>query len=230
MYDAYDSDSYFFNNEITFLLEQKNKDAILSIIKEKHINESKEYIPVSTKRNDLLIWNVIYIREIIKQGTTKQFIHNLYNKFYREILSSNSINALQALELNIATAYLDILINSIEVTDNFIINKVISYLYIRLEDNLTIEEISNELKISKGYLSRAFKEKMNISVMNYFKKIKIDRAKTLLKSTNKSILEISSQLSFCDQGNFTKTFKSICAITPTKYRNSHLNKTTQGKD
>lgn len=43
--------------------------------------------------------------------------------------------------------------------------------------------------------------------MTYFKNIKIDRAKTQLKSTDKTILEISSQLSFCDQGNFTKAFK-----------------------
>ena len=30
MYDSYDSDSYFFSNEISFLMEQKNKDAILN--------------------------------------------------------------------------------------------------------------------------------------------------------------------------------------------------------
>lgn len=32
MYDAYDSDSDFFSNEITFLLEQKDRNSIIYII------------------------------------------------------------------------------------------------------------------------------------------------------------------------------------------------------
>ena len=52
---------------------------------QKHIAENKEYIPITTKKNDLMMWNVIFVREIIKQGTSKQFIHTLYNKYYRTI-------------------------------------------------------------------------------------------------------------------------------------------------
>lgn len=221
MYDAYDSDSYFFSNEIAFLLEQKNKEAILDIIKAKHIEENKEYIPISTKKNDLIIWNVIFVREIIKQGSSKQFIHTIYNKYYRTIQTLNNLEQLQKLEIDIATCYLNILIDFVEVTDNFVINKVIGLLYIRLEDHLTLQDISDELNVSVGYISKCFKRNMHVSVMTYFKKIKIDRAKTLLKSTDKTILEISSQLSFCDQGNFSKVFKKTVGMTPMEYRNTH---------
>lgn len=221
MYDAYDSDSYFFSNEIAFLLEQKNKEAILDIIKAKHIEENKEYIPISTKKNDLIIWNVIFVREIIKQGSSKQFIHTIYNKYYRTIQTLNNLEQLQKLEIDIATCYLNILIDFVEVTDNFVINKVIGLLYIRLEDHLTLQDISDELNVSVGYISKCFKRNMHVSVMTYFKKIKIDRAKTLLKSTDKTILEISSQLSFCDQGNFSKVFKKTVGMTPIEYRNIH---------
>ena len=55
--------------------------------------------------------------------------------------------------------------------------------------------------------------------MNYYKKIKIERAKTLLLSSNKNILEISTLLGFCDQCHFSKTFKSIVGMSPTKYKN-----------
>ncbi|HCW52151.1 MAG TPA: AraC family transcriptional regulator, partial [Clostridium sp.] len=61
MYDAYDSDRYFFDNEFYFLLDQKNKEAVISKIANKHKEELKEkFFPLSTKPNDLLIWNVIY--------------------------------------------------------------------------------------------------------------------------------------------------------------------------
>lgn len=223
MYDSYDSDDYFFNNEFSFLFQQKNKDAIISIILKKHKDELKEaFLPLSTKRTDLLIWNVIYIREIIKNGSTKQFLHTLYNKYYKTIQTLTTLSDMQKVELDMADTYLDILVNSVEVTNNFITNKILAFLYIHLEENFTLEEISKELNMSVGYMCKCFKNNMGISIMKYFKIIKINRAKTLLKSTNKSILEISTNLSFCDQCNFSKVFKEVEGITPIEYRNLYI--------
>lgn len=223
MYDFYDSDSYFFSNEYSFLFEQKNKDAIISIISRKHKDELNEkFLPLSSKRNDLLIWNVIYIREIIKNGCTKQFIHTLYNKYYRTIQTLTNLEDMQKIELEMANCYLDILINSVEITNNFVTNKILAFLYIHLEDNLNLDEMSEELNISKGYMCKCFKNNMHVSIMKYFKTIKINRAKTLLKSTNKSILEISTNLCFCDQCNFSKVFKEIEGMTPMEYRNCYI--------
>lgn len=118
-----------------------------------------------------------------------------------------------------AVSYYDILVNFVEVTDNFIINKIVSYLYTHIENHLSLKEIANDMNISMGYLSSCFKKNMGVSVMNYYKKIKIERSKTLLLSSNKSIMEISTLLGFCDQCHFTKTFKNIVGITPTEYKN-----------
>ena len=220
MYDSYDSDSDFFSNKISFLLEQKNKDAIISIIEEKHKKElAEKYFPMTNKRHDLLIWNVIFIREIIKNGSSKQFIHTLYNKFYRLIQTLSTLPDMQKIELEMANVYLDILINSVEITNNFITNKIIAFLYIHLEDHLTLEDMSKELNLSISYMSNCFKENMNMSIIKYYKKIKIDRAKTLLKNTDKSILEIATNLSFCDQCNFSKIFKQLEGLSPIEYRN-----------
>ena len=153
MYDSYDSDSYFFNNEFSSLFQQKNKDAIISIILKKHKDELKEkFLPLSTKRIDLLIWNVIYIREIIKNGSTKQFLHTLYNKYYKIIQTLNTLSDMQKIELDMANTYLDILINSVEVTNNFITNKILAFLYIHLEEtfNLEIQTIFKFNKIKYG--------------------------------------------------------------------------------
>ncbi|MEW9954839.1 helix-turn-helix domain-containing protein [Clostridium butyricum] len=129
---------------------------------------------------------------------------------------------MQKVELDMADTYLDILVNSVEVTNNFITNKILAFLYIHLEENFTLEEISKELNMSVGYMCKCFKNNMGISIMKYFKIIKINRAKTLLKSTNKSILEISTNLSFCDQCNFSKVFKEVEGITPIEYRNLYI--------
>lgn len=225
MYDAYDSDSDFFSNEITFLLEQKDKNSIISIIEKKHKKElAEKYFPINNKRHDLLIWNVIFIREIIKNGSTKQFIHTLYNKYYRLIQTLSTLSDMQKIELEMANVYLDILINSVEITNNFVTNKIIAFLYIHLEDHLVLEDIADELNLSISYMSSCFKKNMGMSIMKYYKKIKINRAKTLLKNTDKSILEISTNLSFCDQCNFSKIFKEIVGLSPIEYRNNCIKK------
>lgn len=220
MYDTYESDEYFFNNDVTFLLENKDREKLILLTTKKHKNEILENISTVTKRNDLLIWNVIFIREVITNGTSKQYIHTLYNKFYNLIQETTLLSSLQKIEIDMINCYFDILINYLELKDNLIINKIIGYLYFHIEDKITLEEIASDLKISIGYLSNTFRKNMNITVMKYFKQIKIDRAKVLLITTDKSILEISTLLCFCDQGNFTKTFKSIVGMTPIDYRNT----------
>lgn len=224
MYDVFESDTYFFNNEVFSIIESKDKDSLIALIEQKHTWELTDNIPILTKRNDLIIWNAIFAREIIKKGSTKQYLHPLYNKYYKSILNCNDLKLLQKIEIDMALDYFEILINFVEVTDNYIINKIISYLYMHIEDHLTLEEIAHDLKISTGYLSSCFKKNMGISVMNYYKKIKIERSKSLLMSSNNSILEISTLLGFCDQCHFSKTFKSIVGMTPTEYKNSSKHK------
>lgn len=219
MYDVFASDEYFFNDAVFFAIETKDRNKLLSIIEHKQSLEIQENVPVVTKRNDLIIWNAIFIREIIKKGPSKQYLHPLYNKYYKSIQSCLDLSSLQKLELQMATSYFDILMNFVEVTDNFIINKVISYLYTHLENHLSLEEIALDLNISTGYLSSCFKKNMGTSVMSYFKKIKIDRSKTLLLDSNKSILEISTLLGFCDQCHFSKIFKTETGVTPREWRN-----------
>ena len=222
MYDIFESDMYFFNNDVFNIIEYKDRKSLIRLIEQKHSWENTDNIPMTTKKNDLIIWNVLFIREIIKKGSSKQYLHPLYNKYYKSILNCTDLASLQKLEMKMALEYYDILVNFVEVTDNLIINKVVNYLYMHIEDHLSLNEIAIDLNISTGYLSTCFKKNMNTSVMNYFKKIKIERAKTLLRNSNKSILEISTTLGFCDQGHFTKTFKSGEGITPTEYKNKRI--------
>lgn len=220
MYDAYESDEYFFNNDAIFLIENKDREKLIALTLKKHKNEILENIPTQTKRNDLMIWNVIFAREVITNGTSKQYLHTLYNRFYKLIQETTLLSSLQKIEIDIINSYFDILINYLELKDNLVINKIIGYLYFHIEDKITLDDIAKDLNLSVGYLSTTFKKSIGTTVMKYFKQIKIDRAKVLLITTDKSILEISTLLCFCDQGNFTKTFKSILGMTPLEYRNS----------
>ena len=85
-----------------------------------------------------------------------------------------------------------------------------------------LKKLASEVNLSEGYISAAFKKEMGMSIMKYAKKIRIDRAKVLLVTTNTSILEISITLGFHDQSHFHKVFKSFTGVSPSEYRNTNF--------
>lgn len=221
MYNSYISDVTIFSNDISSLIDSSNRPKILQNIKDKHLKELEDELDADTKRNDLLIWNAIFTKEIIRHGISKKYLHPLYNKFYNKILITRSLIDLQLLEISIASEYLELLISDIEVKDNFIVNKILQHLHTNIESYVSLEDISRHLNITPQYATSCFKKHMGMSLMKYSKKIRIDRAKVLLLTTTKSILDIGFILGFYDQSHFSKTFKTFEGMSPSEYRDSH---------
>jgi AraC-like DNA-binding protein len=211
-----------FNNDISFLIKLRAKSQILEIVSKKHIIEIAEEISIEDKRNDLIIWNAMYTREIVENGILTKYLHPIYNKFYTLIPTLNTIKKLQELELKMIDTYINLLINDIEVKDNFVINRILKHLHLNIESQISLKKISRELNLSEGYISECFKKHMGITIMKYAKKIRIDRAKVLLVTTTSSILEISLILGFHDQSHFHKVFKSFTGVSPSEYRNNNF--------
>ncbi|NLL30155.1 MAG: helix-turn-helix transcriptional regulator [Clostridiales bacterium] len=221
-YESFESDFNIFNNKVSFLIESRNKEELIKIVKEKHESEIIDEVDTEHKRDDLIIWNALFSREVIRSGISKKFLHTVYNKFYRAIKKGNSMLLLQKIELDMINEYFDLIINETEITENFVVNKLLQALYLNIEGQISLEEICEKLNISVGYASSSFKKQKGISIMQYLRKIKIERAKTLLLTSDKTILEISILLGFHDQSHFTRTFKKIAGMSPTEYRNKSL--------
>ena len=174
------------------------------------------------KKNRSLIWNAIFSKEIIKNGIATKYLHPVYNKFYKQISSLNSVSKLQEIEIEMVDTYLNMLINDTEVTDNFVINRILKHLHLNIESKISLKKLAGELNLSEGYISDCFKKHMGITIMSYAKKIRIERAKVLLRTTNDSILDISLRLGFHDQSHFYRVFKNFTGVSPSKYRNENF--------
>lgn len=216
------SDMNIFNNDIYFLIQLRAKPQILEIVKKKHLDEIEDEISIEDKKNDLIIWNAMYTREIVENGILTKYLHPVYNKFYTLIPTLNNIKALQELELKMIDTYINLLINDVEVKDNFVINRILKHLHLNIESQISLKKLANEVNLSEGYISDCFKKHMGITIMKYAKKIRIDRAKVLLLTTNNSILEIGLTLGFHDQSHFHKVFKSFTGVSPSEYRNNNF--------
>lgn len=83
-----------------------------------------------------------------------------------------------------------------------------------------IEFYAEKLCISPKYLSAVAKESSGATVMEWLNRFIITEAKSMLKCSSKSIMEIADHLNFSTPSAFGKYFKKNAGMTPGEYRNS----------
>lgn len=100
------------------------------------------------------------------------------------------------------------------------INKAKIIMQENIFSNISPEEIASQLNLSYSWFRRAFKEYTGFSPAKYISVLKLQKAKTMLVSTQKSIKEISISLSFDNVEYFSTFFKKMTGKTPMAYRNN----------
>jgi two-component system response regulator YesN len=85
-------------------------------------------------------------------------------------------------------------------------------------EELSLTEVAHALGISVPYLSRSFKEEMNVTFVQHLTRLRMAKARELLADTDDSTTEIALQVGYSDYPHFSKTFKKMYGLTPTAYR------------
>lgn len=93
------------------------------------------------------------------------------------------------------------------------------YIYVHIKERITIEQLAEYTGLSASYLSRLFKKETGISISDYIREKKIEKAQNLLKYCDYSLIEIANYLSFASQSHFIQLFRDYTGMTPGKYRN-----------
>jgi len=98
------------------------------------------------------------------------------------------------------------------------LRKAERYIWTHYTRKLSLREIAKASGLSAPYLSTIFKEEMGENLSNYLNRLRIEKAATMLITTNMSISEIAKTCGFEDQSWFSKIFKNNTNLTPGKYR------------
>ena len=102
----------------------------------------------------------------------------------------------------------------------YAIDGILSYLESHIFERLTIKQICNDNLISRTSLEMLFNEEKGCGVIDYFNKMKIDRAREIIRSGARSITEISTILSYSSPQYFSKQFKMLSGMSPKEYEKS----------
>ncbi|HHW01041.1 MAG TPA: AraC family transcriptional regulator [Clostridiaceae bacterium] len=101
------------------------------------------------------------------------------------------------------TAYVE---NSIEFMKN------------NIDKRLTLNDLTSYNNLSKTQLTDIFKEKTGYSPIDFFIRLKIQKACFDLDFTDMSVSEIAEKIGYSDQFYFSRLFKKIMGSSPSDYR------------
>lgn len=87
--------------------------------------------------------------------------------------------------------------------------------------DISAKDVAGILGYSDVYFSKVFKQLFDDNFINYLTKIRIDRAKVLLKDVSFNIKEVGKSVGYADSNYFTKVFKRSVGMSPSEYRNRH---------
>lgn len=88
----------------------------------------------------------------------------------------------------------------------------------RYDQPITIEEMSAQAALSSFHFIRQFRRVFRQTPHQYLMRLRIDKAKYLLRTTDLPITEICTMVGFESLGSFSALFRKQAGLAPSTYR------------
>lgn len=89
------------------------------------------------------------------------------------------------------------------------------------EAHLSLQEICSHVLMSTSSFSQAFKQYTELTFVEYLTRVRMDKAKELLRLTEYKFYQIAEKVGYTDPNYFSSSFKKHTGITPKQYREQH---------
>lgn len=140
------------------------------------------------------------------------------------------LNALEEMDTR-DRKYIDAAVNMIEMAASYLcLSRTIKkksyilsaqlkeYIDNHLSEDLSIQNLCDKMFMSKTKLYKLSMKTFNMGCSEYITLKRIEKAKTLLESSDKNIYTIAEEVGFNDANYFSRIFKKIVGITPGEYK------------
>ncbi len=161
-------------------------------------------------------------RAAVDGGADKSATLQLNAIFYQDLLELTT-----SVELCLwSTNMLETFMNHLEDNKNHknlqATQKAAEYIRQNYRDKLTIDDIAQEVYLSPCYVSRIFKQSLGCTLMEYLTQVRVEEAKTRLKNPKYNVMQAAEESGFEDPGYFTRVFKKLEGITPSRFKQNAL--------
>ena len=98
------------------------------------------------------------------------------------------------------------------------LNRVLDYIDAGLTEEIKLSNLAGLLGMSPFHFGRMFKQSTGISPHQYVIQQRLERAKHLLKNSDRAIIDIALDCGFTSHSHLSKQFRKVIGMTPRNFR------------
>jgi transcriptional regulator GlxA family with amidase domain len=95
-----------------------------------------------------------------------------------------------------------------------------------IETPKTVAEIAENLGVGRRSLERRFLSDLGTTPSKIYLEIRLERALSLLRTTEETVTQIALASGFCDAPHLTRLLRAERGMSPSEFRKSHLRQGT----
>lgn len=181
----------------------------------------KKYELLPEMDYDRIVQIADFISSVVQYTIDRSVKSNTCEKTYHWLLSRHNETSAaepEIQELYAPRAAADTLSEQLTVKQDSVLYPAIMYIHNHPGEAISQKDMATLCHLSPSYFSRRFSRETGENFVSYVNRLKIERAKELLRSTNRSIAGISAEVGFLNANNFIAVFKRYEDVTPSLYR------------
>ncbi len=161
---------------------------------------------------------IVVSRAAVEGGASLNKLLGLNYGFISELSVKSDFDDICLWIVKVLDTFLDTVYESRNIKNSKLLSDAMNYIRENYKENLSLENVAQQVFISPYYLSHLFKEELGITFVEYLTRIRMEEAKRLLKEPRLSIVAIASEVGYEDASYFSKVFKKNLGISPNQYR------------
>lgn len=144
------------------------------------------------------------LKQILSHSTTDGTVE--------EMLTNTYLSAL------VGELLLKIPLEPVNDLDTEIVQKLLMYCAEHYKEDISVKSAAQSLNISESYVTKIFSAKLGCSYRKYINRLRVMEVKKLLRSTERTIIDIMLDSGFNNQSSFNRIFYDEVGVTPREYR------------
>jgi len=105
---------------------------------------------------------------------------------------------------------------------NWQASRIRAYIEANLASKLETNELASVVASSRSHFSRAFKQSVGLSPMEYVGVRRVERAKVMIGSTQERLAEVAIACGFADQAHLSRRFRDLTGMSPGQWRRTTM--------
>jgi AraC-like DNA-binding protein len=100
--------------------------------------------------------------------------------------------------------------------------KAKEFIDVSLETPIRLKDCASKVRLSSSHFSRAFKATFGMSVCNFIRHRRVERAQQLMLRTSEPLSQIALACGFSDQAQYSRVFRVVTGTSPKLWRHRNL--------